>query len=310
MRKGRVKPVVIGAFVVGAFAIAAAVLVMFGSGRLFAQRYKHVAYFGGSVSGLDIGAPVTFRGVDVGEVTGVNAQLDAGTADVSIEVIFEIDPERLSAKNTPTSESTYFEMIDELIKAGFRAQIETKSFVTGRSYINLVFKPDTPIVLQGNGEYHEFPTTATTIEQIRAAIGNVMENIAELPIEDILYKLQEALDGIAEFVDSEELRDAVASVSASMDSLAAATGRIDAHVDSVAAKFNVTADSLQLTMREIRQAVAGLERVTSEESPIHYELTKALDELSEAARAMRLLAEYLERHPEALLVGKEQREEK
>src|SRR5713226_10746088 len=89
------KKAVIGAFVVGAVALAVVAIVVFGSGRFFQKRFTFVMFFSGSITGLSVGSPVEFRGVRVGQVTKIAAVFDPQALSIAIPVYIEIDPKSL-----------------------------------------------------------------------------------------------------------------------------------------------------------------------------------------------------------------------
>src|SRR5512147_2002724 len=89
-------PKLIGGFVLGAIALLVAGLLVFGSGKFFTRRLPVAMYFEGSVSGLDVGAPISFRGVKVGEVTKVFLRYDPSANSLVIPVLAELTPERVT----------------------------------------------------------------------------------------------------------------------------------------------------------------------------------------------------------------------
>src|SRR5215470_900887 len=136
----------IGAFVVGAVALAVVGLVVFGSGKFFQKHFTNVMYFSGSITGLSVGSPVKFRGVQVGQVTKIAAVLDPKTMSMSIPVYVELDPDswivlgQEGPGRSPASVSFY----EPLVEKGLRAQLDVESFVTGKLYVNLDLHPETP----------------------------------------------------------------------------------------------------------------------------------------------------------------------
>ncbi len=84
----------IGVFVLGAIGLALVAVVLLGSGKFFTKTYVAVCYFEGSVGGLNIGAPVVFRGVKVGSVRDVVLRYDPGKLTIQIPVFIEIDPRK------------------------------------------------------------------------------------------------------------------------------------------------------------------------------------------------------------------------
>ena len=223
----------IGAFVVGAVALLALSLIIFGSGKFFRQTNKYVLFFEGSVKGLSVGAPVTFRGVKIGVVKEISLTYDPVTKFAFIPVIIETQPYLI--KGAPIKRAS--ENIQYLIKTGLRAQLDLQSLLTGQLTIVLDFLPEKPARLLGLMKgYIEIPT-------VPSPFGQLQKNIGEIPIKDITTDLQESMR------------------------------------------------SLNLTLKETQESVI-------------FDVENTLREVTQAARAVRFLTEYLEQHPEAMIKGK------
>ena len=138
----------IGAFVVGAVVLAVAAIVLFGSGKFFQKTEPWLTFFHGSVKGLNVGSPVVFRGVQIGQVTDIIVGFDASKLEVLIPVFFEVDPEKFKDIGSP-AETEELEMHKALIDRGMRTQLQIQSLVTGQLLINVDFYPDTPANLIG-----------------------------------------------------------------------------------------------------------------------------------------------------------------
>ena len=264
----KANPAVIGGFVVGAVALAVAGVLIFGSGEFLKEQMSWVSYFPGSVDGLQVGAPVNFKGVKVGQVTDIKVTLDARDDTVRIPVSWDLEPDRIALMGIPEAKRTEKEerpLAQILIKRGLRAQLQLQSFVTGQKIIQLDFFPDTPINLVGrDSDVPEFPTTPSGTEKLTKTIEN-------LPIDELFTDARNALQGIDRLVRS-----------------------IDSQV----------IPPTHATLEKAQGTLSSVDDMTAPGSPVRYELVNALKELAWAARSMRVLADYLERHPEALLQGK------
>jgi hypothetical protein len=137
------KPI-IGAFVVGAVALAVAGLFVLGGGQFLKKKYIRVMYFDGSVKGLKVGAPVTFRGVEVGTVTDITIRANPKDLTTRIPVIVEIDPHSIE-----TPGGYLGDQLPRMIKRGLRAKLDLQSLVTGQLQIELDYMPDTKPSLGG-----------------------------------------------------------------------------------------------------------------------------------------------------------------
>jgi len=312
----------IGAFVVGAVALVVAGVLAFGSGKFLKERYPYVLCFEGSVKGLDVGASVDFRGVKIGTVTDIVLQSNPATLKLEIPVYIEIEPHRLTMIGEKVNRAPG-ETMRLLIEKGLRAQLENQSFVTGKLMVELDFHPDKPVKLHNiDPDYYEIPTVSSDLEELA-------KRIEKVPIEEILEKLHSAVSGIEQVVNSPELIKAVRSLNDTLEEADKLMVNVNSHVapllttaeetvrdaqklvQHVDGKVGTLAtsadDTIKAAAAAIEQAEATLKSVeesAGDDSVLFYELNKTLNELSGAARSIRLLADYLNQHPESLLRGK------
>ena len=112
----KANPAIIGAFVIGAVALTVVAVTVWGSGKLFRRQYPCVCYFPGSVNGLSAGAPVKFRGVQIGEVTDVRLLYAQARGTPRIPVFLTIDNERMRGLGSKRELS--LELLRQLIDQG------------------------------------------------------------------------------------------------------------------------------------------------------------------------------------------------
>jgi paraquat-inducible protein B len=334
----------IGAFVAGAIVLVVTGLLVFGSGRLFSNTKKFVLFFDGSIKGLNVGAPVDFKGVRVGSVIGIRVLFKQDDLSLRIPVFIEIDPKRLSeympevgVTKLPGSRP----IIELLVEQGLRAQLVTQSLVTGLLSVDLDFHPDKPATyVELELGYPELPTVPSQLE----AITKVLEN---LPLEDIVEKFHSALSGIDRLVNSPKLDEAITNLNGvladgqklvkNFDSQAqrvgedahkllvelnrqagplatelrggvqdtrAFIGKLDKNIVPVATSLEQTLKTAQAALKQAETTLASVDGMFNERSGLTVELSAMLNELSGAARSIRVLSDYIERHPEALIRGK------
>jgi paraquat-inducible protein B len=192
----KANPAVIGGFVIGAIALVVLGLLAFGGANWLANRSKYVAYFPGSVKGLQVGAPVDFRGVTIGRVTDIKVRFNPQDVSAQIPVVVELDPTRIEVvggEQIVAGEAGAQRLID----AGFRAQLQSQSLLTGLLFVNLDFKKDTPVRLVGGDEgYPEIPTIPSEFEQLQQTAGDVAARMPELldQLNGLLTDLNETLN--------------------------------------------------------------------------------------------------------------------
>jgi paraquat-inducible protein B len=314
----RASPTLVGAFVVGAVTITVAGLMIFSSGRLFRDRYPFVAYFTGSVSGLRNGAPVKFKGVEVGQVTGVWIDLGGRIAEENaIPVVFEIYQDRVRARGAEVDLSSQ-DWIDGVIANGLRAQLLAESLVTGRLYVSLDLHPGSPEIFRGGPEtpYPEVPSLPTPFQELQQQAAEFIAKFEAIDIESLSRSLDDALTGMSDFINSPVLADAVASLDNTLKDTNKAVAKleilledIDAQILPMAANFDSTRTAADKTLAEAKATLEGIKVLLEPGSPLTYRLDAALKDISETAQAMQALADYLERNPGALVRGRQVNEE-
>ena len=326
----KISPTLIGAFVVGALALLVIAVIVFGSGQLFKQTREFVLYFENSVNGLRVGAPVKFKGVEVGSVKNIVLQLEGDTQVARIPVIIEIDLEKLTSRGAAGTiaedQEAFRKAISEL---GLRGQLLMESLVTGLLYVGLDFFPGTQVkVVQqpgGKHKYPEIPTTPTTLEQAQDAVTRIINKLEEIDFKGLIKSLEGTVTGVNQLVNSPELESSLKSLAQTMPKIDEAlagvrklTTTLDTNVTKVTESLEQTSDTARQAMqraeitlkqtdgalKEAEAAMISIRGVTDADSPTFYELQRSLREVSAAARSLRLLSGYIERNPRALIFGK------
>jgi len=316
----KISKTVIGVFVTGAIGLLVVAVLIFGSGKFFAPTKKFVMFFEGSVKGLNIGSPVMFHGVKIGEVTEIQLRLNVKDMTAVIPVYVEIDPRKFTVPEEVAKEameSKKYTYIKPLIEKGLKAQLQMQSFVTGQLMVNLDFLPEKPMKMVGlEKKYPEIPTVPTTMEELS-------KTISDLPLKEIVTKLDLTIDGIQKLVNSPETKESVESLNVTLKNTQKLVQHIEEQIDPLMSSFTKTSEAAHDTLVQAKSTMSTLDGTLkstqdtlkqaektlgtfSEESRMTYELNTTLRELSAASRSMKSLSDYLERHPEALLRGKKQ----
>lgn len=299
----RANPVVIGGFVIGAVVLLVVGIMAFGSGVLFRNTTTYVMYFGGDVSGLRVGAPVTFRGVPLGTVTSIRASLQRRfeRIETRIAVYAELGEGPIDIAADMPRPGRDFAGYRLLIDNGLRAQLQWQSIVTGQLFVQLDFHPEQPaIFVGGDPGVLEIPTIPTPLEIVTRSARKLLEKLGELPLEDIVENLNLSLEGAGKLLNAEETQTAIGDLGLAVADLRQVIRRVGARVDGVSDQLEETLTAATRAMEDARGSLGAL----SEDSTLRYEVSALLKEATEAARSLRVLAETLERNPESLLAGK------
>ena len=223
----------IGAFVLGAVALVIAGVVIFGGGKFLKKTMPFVMYFDGSVKGLNLGAPVEFKGVKIGAVTGINLEFLVDDQSVRTEVTIDVNEGSMQligdektfmksiAGYDATKEEQRSTFLQLLIEKGLRAQLVLQSMVTGQLLVMFDFFPEQPANLVGvDTEYIEVPTIPQTMERIQNTVENLLaEGLGE--------NLQNAIKGLDNLVNSKELKNTFTNVDQSLEEIKSIVTHID-----------------------------------------------------------------------------------
>ena len=254
----KASPTVIGAFVIGAIALIVIGLLVFGGANWFAKRNTFIAYFPGSVKGLRVGAPVDFRGVNIGQVTDIRVAFNPKDVTAQIPVVLQLDPSRIDVAGMPRARSDQ-EQVKELIDAGFRAQLQSQSLLTGLLFVNLDFQPDTPVRLVGGEQpYPELPTIPSGLEELQATAGDIA---AQLP--GLITKLNDILGNVSTQLqatsgDFREIVADLADLGNRMQDRGPAFDRILKNADTATGKVSDFAATLDQTLKANQDAIGPL----------------------------------------------------
>jgi paraquat-inducible protein B len=220
-----------------------------------------------------------------------------------IPVLIAMEPGRISVIGERFGSTR--KAIQALIKMGMRAQLQTGSLLTGQLFVALDLHPDTPVNLVGaDDRYPEMPTIPSTMEAITASLTGLMDRFAALPIEALVADLRQAVEGANKLLSSPETQQALKNLTDTLARAETLMQTLDTEVGPLVASLRSTSDAAGLAMVQARSTLASAESLTGEQSQLRHDLNSLFEELSRAARSFRVLADYLEAHPDAMIRGK------
>jgi len=242
--------------------------------KSYSRKEHYMMYVEGSVRGLVVGSPVTFFGIHAGKVIDMQLEYDLSDDSFKIPVLIEMEPGRLTivgqeaGKRLPT--------VEDLVSRGLRAQLKSGSLLTGQLLIDFEMYPEADIA----EVYYEdgiavLPTVPTSLAAIKSSLQGLMHKIEKMPLEEIGHNLNGVLEGVNKLANSGDMRDTLKNL-------------------------NEASAQLKATLTTADDVVAGFD----ESSAAYQDIRKTMNELSAAARSLRLMMDYLERHPDALIKGK------
>jgi paraquat-inducible protein B len=239
-------------------------------------------YFNQSLRGLTPGAPVDFRGVVIGEVKSIGVEFDRAEREFRMPVLVQVYPDRLrrrAGESGVESRASQQERLRFLAEKGLRAQLRNGNLLTGSVYVALDFFPKAPPAkIDLEKSPIELPTMANSLDEIQSQVQEIASKLNKVPYEQI----------------AADLRTTLATLNKTLNSAEQTVTRINTDVTP----------ELTAAMKDVRKTVNNAERTLADDSPLQQDMRQTLRELTRAAGSVRVLTDYLERHPESLLRGK------
>jgi paraquat-inducible protein B len=266
----------------------------------YSYREYYLLYFEETVRGLSAGAPVDFYGIKIGEVISIRLLFDQDTLTFRIPVLIAIEPDRIEL--TGELAIPEYEVMGKLVQKGLRVQQRTSNLLTGQSYVSMRIYPraEPQDILTGD-LYPVLPTIPNTVEEITATAKRVLDRFNSLPLEEALADIREAARQVTEMTGSKALESAIDNIDQSFAEFKKVTSDLN---DGTLPKVNRMLDQVREAMIRGEEALSTANTLLGEGAPVAHNLNRLLLELQEAARAVEALADYLERHPDAIVFGK------
>lgn len=241
-------------------------------------KNRYLLFFKESVRGLSVGAPVEFHGIKIGQVLDVSLNFDWAQMEHTISVLIEIEPERIVEINA--TRAVDIDLMEYFVERGLRAQLKSGNLLTGQLFVDLKLFPNAPRAkVLHNARYPVVPTEPMPLEEMLASVGKILGKLEKLPVEEL----------------GADLKQLLATLDGNLQQTDVLFGNLNQQV----------LPEIVQTLQQFQTTVAALEQSYSDDSDVGREMRKTLNELGKSARSFRVLSEYLQRHPEALLRGKD-----
>jgi len=256
----------------------------------FAQRIPILVEFNGSVHGLEVGAPVEFRGIKVGNVTEIHLEYD-GEGNVRIPIRIEFEPQRVQragrAADEPSPPGELFRVLNQLVGKGMRAQLKVSSFLTGALIVSFDFFPNAPpATITMVDKIPKFPTVPSDIETLTASLSAVASKVAALPLNELISDVRGFIQSFKAITDDPALRAVIGNMNQTL------------------AGADKTLNAAEAALKQLDATLVSATSAYGGESQVRRELVDLLRELQETARSVKQLADFVEQHPEAIIRGK------
>jgi paraquat-inducible protein B len=244
-----------------------------------------VMYFGGTLRGLSVGAPVDLQGITVGEVKSLDVEYDERSKQLAFPVVMELYPQRLrgrAQRAAPSRQPAGYDsraLIDSLVAHGLRAELKSGNLLTGQKFVSLEMHHDVPkekVVWKEQPAI--FPTISGGLDDIQDSVGVIAKKLSKVPFDQLSARLISAMS--------------------SLDQTLKSADKLLHNVDS-----NL-APQVQTTLAEAQAALKNAKDLLGQDAPLENDLGSTLLQVSRAAKSISALVDYLERHPESMLRGK------
>jgi paraquat-inducible protein B len=271
----------------------------------YSRKIPMLAYFPGSVSGLASGSEVTMHGLVVGRVTDVRLVYDAGKDAVLAPVRFEVEPERVLGVGRRAF-ATPAEGVDQLVKQGLRATLQSASLITGQQVVALDFIPNPPpATVTMSGEDFVLPTTdGGGLASIETSATELLRKVNTIPFAQIGKNLDGTLQAANNITNGPELQQALTDLSGAIKSVDNVVQHLDSDMTPALRRLPEIAADAQKTMANASRLVMSLDNGYGDNTKFNRELERLLLQTNDAVRSIRSLADLLSRHPEALIKGR------
>ncbi|MBO9483618.1 MULTISPECIES: MlaD family protein [Gammaproteobacteria] len=281
-----------------------------GFSRKAVQRYQ--VLFDSSIKGLNVGAPVTLRGVKIGEVVTIKTRLYHNHQKVLNVVTIDMYPDAISEQG----KSSDHNVLGQLLKQGLSAQIGLQSVLTGLLYIEVDFFDSFPEMQPVATEYPQIPTVPNNLEEfierfesiniaeMASSLTEVLDNLSRLTGDDRLNKLIDDVDKafVSMTAMSNEMASSMAGIRSEFASMSRDAGEVTALLKT---QLPAATQQLNETMLQLQQTMSAAEETLAPDSPLMYQLTQSSKDISRASRAVDDLADLLQRQPDSIIFGRQ-----
>ncbi len=335
--KTKISPAVVGAFVLGAFAIGIITLLALGSLSLFSKPERFLVYFDEGISGLDQGSPVKLRGVRVGHVVDISIRYDRTTGKSLAVVLCELNQGAISDEHGANFDVSDRGALQALVDRGLRAQLEISGLATGLLFVELDFMdphmhPD--LSTTADVKYVVIPSAPSEISEFRASAAALMANATTLlarmqeidfkglstELKGLVGETRQRLDGVdfkglaaqwkktGESVDalarSPDLLHSLENLNKTLEVLRTSVARLDTQVDSNGKELQATLIQARASLESFNAAAQSARSFINAQQNFGADTTRALEKVADAAESIQRLADFLERNPNAIVAGR------
>ena len=326
----KINTTTIGLFIAVGVVLGVIGLLLFGSSKLFSRTDEMIAYFDHSLNGLEVGAPVKYRGVTLGSVKRIMVRYNQAPNDFALPVILEVDQALLRKRLGDESVDVFTRgAVERSVRRGLRATLQTNSLLTGVLFVGLDFQPHSPppVFHQLQKIYVEVPSEPSTDVQqlmnnlasldlksiernLNAVLININTSVSSLHLGEIHDDITKALTSVDRLVSSPDLKNDLAAVHTTLEQYRLLGEKLNNRVDPLADDVTKTLAEADRALVQVRGAAQNVRIQLAPDAPIPNDLDQALRQLSDSLQSLSSLLDFLKQHPNALITGREKLEKK
>jgi paraquat-inducible protein B len=244
------------------------------------------------------------RGLKVGEVSSVSLVYDRKLDSVVVPVHFTLEPERISLLDLPTGGNLDTRMRD-LVQRGLRVKLESASILTGQKQLAMdVYHDAGPGQLEKEGDDYVIPALGGGADDVASAATSLVNRLNAIPFEAIGRNLDQTLAGVNTLVNDKQLGEAVASLRSTLASAQTLVNNLNHGLAPAMERLPVIASGLEDSVKRTDKLLGSLDTGYGADSRFNRDVSQLMAQLTDAARSIRVLADLLSRHPEALIRGR------
>jgi paraquat-inducible protein B len=325
----KIKTITIGLFIVTGVALGVAGVLLFSSFKIFSRTVECIAYFDETLNGLSEGAPVKYRGVTIGSVKRVMVRFNQAPTDYAMPVILELDENLLRERLGDDSlEDFTANSLEQRVREGLRASLQSESLVTGVLYIGL--RPSTnavaPVFHQLKKRYPELPTEPTQIQQLMSNLASLDVKGIETNLNGLIVKIDTTVGGLRlpeiiagvtnlvrsvdRLVSSSEITNGLVALKLTLDQYRVLGEKLNGRIDPLADSLTNSLLQAERALVQFRGAAENLRILVAPDAPLPNDLDRTLQQLSGAMQSLSVLLDFLKQHPNALITGREKPDKK
>ena len=328
--KTKISPAVIGAFVIGGFALLFLALISFGGVSFFSKPQRFVVLFNESVHGLDLGSPVKLRGVPVGRVVDLNLRYDARSGRSVVAVVCEIGKDAMTDGRGTGIDVASREELQRLVDRGLRAQLGVLGLATGMLYVELDFVDPKEFPADKSatdGSYVVVPALPSAIsafqasaseilskikridfaglsEEVKALVAQTRRQVAGIDVRGTIDQWKRTGAALEALASDPAIRRTLDELNAAAKDVRTAMARLDGQIEPAGREVTQTMAEVRRSLQAFNAAADSVRGFMAAQSGVGADLGVTLGRLNEAADAVGRLAEFIERNPNALLTGR------